>query len=217
MSHYAAFVITSETAGLSGGQPTPEQLRRAAAQAEAAIMKLLAETPEDSSAYPESIAVGCRQYRFIQGNLRTNSEHFGVNAPVNLDDSTFEIWSQRHGPKAPADQAPDKVISISWNCTEKLVKLALESHQRPRPLYPQLLITPDGQLQHQLEYPDLDVFDDPAPGGAASKYLAGDPANAWHRAKQPIHDLEQAYFRIRYLQTLSKHPERIVLEFDWNL
>ena len=220
MSHQTAFIITSVTTPFPA-EPDHELVRLAVEEAgvtavNAAIDALTSET--DNSAAPETLAVGCRQHRFIQGNILTNSETF-VDTPLGLrPEQTFEIWGQNRGQKASAEDAPNSVLQSCWNHADRLIELAIRHHQSGRPIYPELLITPDGRVQHQLTHPDMDVFDDPSPGGTIALFMPDqDPAMAWHRAKAPLRDLEQAQFRIDYLRTLAAHMGHIVIEFDWNL
>ena len=198
----------AEDVGHAGAEPDHELVRLAAE--EAGITAVIAA--------PETLAVGCRQHRFIQGNILTNSETF-VDTPQRLrPEQTFEIWGENSGRKANAEDAPNSVLQSCWNHAARLIELAIRHHQSGRPIYPELLITPDGRVQHQLTYQDTDVFDDPSPGGTASLFMPDqDPVMAWHRAKQPLRDLEQAQFRIDYLRTLAAHMGHIVIEFDWNL
>lgn len=132
--------------------------------------------------------------------------------------TTFQLWSDRHGTSADASEAQQQILDRCWNTSSKLVTLALESNPKRRRIYPALLLMPGESLPlHHLRYQDNDVFGDPAPGQTASQYLEGDPVMAWHRAKAPLHEMAEAIFRIDYLKALHCHPNRLVVELDWNM
>ena len=219
MSHHTAFVITNEV--LQGRRvPSDTELRRAAAEAqESATNMAQALGPEDNGQpYPETLAIGGNTYRFIQGNEDTNLDTFAGMPRDQWPRTTHEFWSQRSGTCAQAHEAPAEILGWSWNSSDLLITLALESNPRRRRIYPSLLLVPDRDLPlHCLSYHDEDVFGDPAPGGSAALYLEGDPVMAWHRAKSPLQELAEANFRVEYLRTLHRHPNRLVMELDWNL
>ena len=155
---------------------------------------------------PETLAVGCRQYQFIQGNHAAGPE------------LTSEIWNQKSGQKANAVDAASEVLDNCWNLTNQLIRLALKNNYAETPTYPQLLITPEGVVMHQLKQHDHDVFGDLTPGGMVARFRGSEsPAVAWEMAKRPLEELEQAKFRIQYLNALAAYPDHAVVEFDWNL
>ena len=217
MSHQSAFIITSITTPFPA-EPSHHQLKSAAAEAGQAAMNAATSMDQQSSndPNPETIAIGSNQYRFIQGNLMTNSETFADTPAGPHPQQTFEIWSEARGQMANPRDTPQEILEGCWNHADNLVKIAIESHLKPRPLYPKILITPNGTVLHQLKYHDQDVFDDPSPGGTANLFVPGDPIMAWHRSKAPLQDLEQAKFRIEYLRTLAAYPNHIVVALDWN-
>ncbi len=220
MSHQTAFIITSVTTDFPNETPTTDQLRHAAREAGRIAVTAASQMDQQSGEdpAPESLAVGSRQHQFIQGNRKTNRETFG-NIPTSWwPELTFEIWGENNGQKADAADAPEDVISNAWNHADALIALALKSKWAQNPTYPEILITPDATVSHQLKYHDEDVFHDPSPGGTVALFLPDqDPALSWHMAKRPLAELEQANFRINYLRTLAAYPGHIVVEFDWNL
>ena len=77
MSHQTAFIITSLTTPFPA-QPTDQQLQQAAQEAgnlAVAAANAMDHRSGDNPA-PETLAIGCSQYRFIQGNLDTNHDTF---------------------------------------------------------------------------------------------------------------------------------------------
>ena len=122
----------AEDVGHAGAEPDHELVRLAAE--EAGVTAVIAA--------PETLAVGCRQHRFIQGNILTNSETF-VDTPQGLwPEQTFGIWGENSGRKANAEDAPNSVLQSCWNHADRLIELAIRHHQSGRPIYPELLITP---------------------------------------------------------------------------
>ncbi len=216
MLHQTTYIITAETTPFPA-QPSQHQLDLAAAQARQIALQVVANMPDDHPAYPETLSLGGRSYRFIQGNLNTNHEVFAGKPPAHWPQMSIQFWSQNIG-AAKTEPVPDEVLHNCWNHTDSLITLALEHHDthRLRP-YPQMIITPADDCQHHMGYPDTDVFDDPAPGGTVALYLKGDPATSHHRAIQALRDIDAAFFRRDYLQTLASFPGHIVMEMDWNL
>ena len=220
MPHHSAFIITSLSVA-HDRVPSDTELRRAAEEVQKMATALIEcyDPASSNDPRPESLAIGCQQYRFIQGNGDTNHNTF-AGKPIHLwPDTTFEFWSDRQGTFAHAADAPQQILDWSWNTTGRLVTLALESsvQTRLRP-YPSLVIAPDDTPPlHHLRYHDCDIFGDDTPGLAASNYVTGDPVIAWHRAKSPIQELAEATFRVDYLQLLHRLPDLLVMELDWNL
>ena len=171
----------------------------------------------DTDHRPETLAVGGNQYRYIQGQDQVNREAFLGLDYKNWPVTTHQFWSDAGGLTGTIKDAPYEVLKNSWNTTSDLIALALRSHHRQRPIYPSLLMEPDGILTHQFTEWSEDVFGDEAPGGTASRYIEGDPVIAWHMATAPLRDIAQAEFRAQYLRTLVRYPKKLVVEFDWNL
>ena len=208
MSHYSAFVITTFT--------DPKQLRQAAAEAaqkaEAIAVHMM--YLGDDAPGAESLAIAGNQFRFIQGETRTNGEIFPSHELGQ--DRTYEYWSQASGHKLSPDLVPDEILQNAWNTTDELVTLGLKTITGNRPIFPGVLIEPDGTISEHLAFPDADVFGDTAPGGVAAKFLL-EPSQAWFAAQQPLRDIGKAQFRADYLRKLADWPGHIVIELDWNL
>ena len=216
MAHYTAFIITSEITPYPS-QPSQEQLHKAAREATNIVLAAIQNMDEQSGTYPETLSIGCRSYRFIQGNLDTNNFTFANTPHDRWPQLSMQFWSQNKG--ANLDRTiPDIVLENCWSRPENLITLALDHHNHhPIQPYPQMLIEPDGTYHHHLGFPDTDVFDDPSPGGTVSLYLKGDPASAWYKAMQPLRDIAKARFRHDYLRALAGYMGNIVIELDWNL
>ena len=219
MPHHPAFVITSIPLARNR-VPSDTELREAAAQAQQMATALAQAMPDDDSdsPRPESLAIGCNTYRFVQGNEDSNYDTFAGMPRDQWPNTTFEFWSDRSGTMANAADASADILGWSWNSTSKLVTLGLESNPRRRQIYPSLLLSPEEpQLLHHLCYQDYDVFGDDQPHCAAQNYIEGDPVLSWHRAKSPLEELAKAAFRVDYLKALHRQPDRLVMELDWNL
>lgn len=208
MSHYSAFVITTFT--------DPKQLRQAAAEAarQAEHIAFHMMHMGDDAPGPESLAIAGNQFRFIQGETRTNGEIFHRH---ELGETrTYEYWSQAAGQRLSPDLVPDDILQNAWNTTDELVTLGLRTITGNRPIFPSVLIEPDGTVSEHLMFPDADVFGDTKPGGVAAKFLP-EPGQAWFSAQQPLREIAKAQFRADYLRKLTDWPGHIVIELDWNI
>ena len=221
MPHMTAFIITSVIRAHAATGPTLHELRRAATQAANASVHAAQRMRDNvnDEPRPETLALGTSQHRFIKGNHDTNSVTFRHLNRADWPQMTHQYWSDRGGQTSDAGHdSPQHIIDDSWNTGRDLVALAIRSKYRERPIYPNLLIRPDGTVRHELTYHDQDVFGQICPESTAHHYLTGtEPVHAWQMAKWPLEALEEAKFRIDYLRTLTDHPDNIVFEVDWNL
>ena len=228
--HQTAFIITSVKLDSPDAQPTDAQLHQAARQAITIARK--AQTDPEGTDY-ESFALGSRQFRFIQGEHRTNSEQFN-HLTGNWPNMSHEVMSQIREPDlsdAGIAAIPMVVLHNSWNTARRLVSLALENpgtkahcHHDRVVIYPQILLDPYGIVGNCITLPDENVFGetnaDLINGNAvkATVYTANrDPGYAYFLAQRPMRNLEQAMFECDYIRHLTKFDEHIVLEADWNM
>ena len=228
--HKTAFIITDVRLASGHSQPTPSQLRKAAGQAINVSWKTQGKCDDTDF---ETFSIGNRQYRFIQGNFRTNSEQFHHQDPREWPQMSHHIMSEGQPPELD-DQAlnaiPLEILQNSWNTTHNLVTLALQntaargaSHPTRGLIYPDLLLNTDRILDHCVGYPNLDVFGKPPSSEGpnadfAEKYLPAEQRpHAFHLACEPIHRLEKARFQAEYLRYLMRYNYHIVLEADWNM
>ena len=229
--HTTAFIITSVRLGDRDADPTDEQLRQAAR--EAIVTAKQAQTSPDGTDY-ESFSLGCRQFRFIQGEHRTNSQLFAP-APTNQwPETTHQVMSQIHEPDLSdegIDAIPMDVLRNSWNTAHRLVGLALENSgaRREHPdqrtiIYPQILLSPDGIVGQCITFPGENVFgetDQDLVNRRAVKAMdytnAREPGGAYFLAQYPLRRLAQAQFECDYIRAMAEYDDHIVLEADWNM
>ena len=221
MPHMTAFIITSVIPAEPRAGPSSQELQKAANEA-ATISAQAAQRMRDDvndEPRPETLALGTWQHRFIKGNHEPNSVTFRHLKMADWSDMTHQFWSDRNGQTSePGNDSPQHIINDSWNTGGELIALALRSKYQDRPIYPSLLIQPDGTVLHELTHHDQDVFGQICTESTAHHYLTGtEPVQAWHMAKWPLEALEEARFRIDYLRALTGHPDNIVFEVDWNL
>ena len=228
MAHYPLFVITTVPWTPASESPGQQKSAREAAQEAWGVLFQHISAPENREArcQPRTLSMGGEQYRYIRGQPPLEGTPSGT-APAGggrggWPQTRHHLWSARTNLKGDAAQAPDDVLTDSWNTTHHLVRLALQSHHTPQPVYPALLMEPDGTLIHQFQSGQEDVFGDEQPGddrrgGTASLYVQDHPEMAWHMAHAPLRSIAQAQFRARYLQTMDRHPRRIVVGFDWEM
>lgn len=160
--------------------------------------------------------MGTYQFRFIRGQTRTNREFFGDTPPREWPEMEFQVYSEARGQIADAGDTPEDILRNCWNTAGRLVTLALATQNEERPLFPSVLITPEGKARHELQYPTRDVLGFDAPGGASRFITDTDPATAHHLAKLPLIKVYQAQFRTDYLRTIARYPDHIVIELDCN-
>ena len=215
MTHYAAYVITGQLKP-ADRQPDNDQLRAAVLEAQKIAEKAIS-ARRDEQANPESLGLGTTQYRMIQGNLLTNYNTFAPMPQDQWPQCSEDFWSEAKGRTKNAAKAPEHIIDSSWNTGGALITMALEYHNMERQPYPQVLITPEGEVTHHVSWPDADVFGDRDPGGTAAKFSSENAAQAWHAAAEPLRDLAKASFRVDYLRTLAGYTENIIVALDWNV
>lgn len=228
--HKTAFIITDVRLGSNSDQPTESQLRKAAGHA--ILTSWQAQTDPAGTDF-ESFALGNRQYRFIQGEFRTNSEQFRPLPTKSWPEMSYHIMSEGKEPDL-SDEAlqaiPLDILENSWNTAHNLVSLGLENppahgtgHPNAGLIYPDLLLNSSGILAHCVGYQDRDTFGkkekDPREGqNCAEKYLPTKSSQmAFYLACEPIRRLEKAQFQVGYLRHLIQYDNHIVLEADWNM
>lgn len=226
-----AFIITDVRLPERNAEPTDAQLRKAASQAIIAARK--AQGSPDSTGY-ESFAIGSRQFRFIQGEFRTNLEQFGHLPEQDWPETCYSVMSQISEPDLTEDGLngiPSAILRNSWNSARNLVALGLENraawgtgHPNRGLIYPDILLNTDGIIAHCLGWPDENVFGesdrqmDCGQAHRAKTYLPMDNiVQAHHVAKEPLRRLAKVQFQIEYLRTMSRYDTHIVLEADWNM
>ena len=219
MAHYTAFVI-SNVQLLPEQTPSIQQLREAARHVgDAAIVAPL---------YKESLSVGGHSYRFIQGEYSNNKEMFGYLPYQEWPEMDHCFYSDRSGRVANAEDAPPEILQNSWNVTDTLVKTAVESCMRQtfnnphRSVFPRVIVTPEGSVCHDTDFPDRDVFGEFAEIWApeqpvAKRYFPHQDAYSAHfTATYPLMRLATAKFQVDYIRTLAKYPRHLVIQMDWN-
>lgn len=223
MAHYPLFVITTMHWAPACESPGEQQAAREAAQEAWNVLFQYISVPENREArcQPRTLSLGGEHYRYIHGQPPLQEVPSGAAPPAGWPQTRHHLWSARTNLKGDVTQASDDVLNDSWNATHYLVTLALQSHHTPHPVYPALLMEPDGTLTHQFLDGQEDVFGDEHPGDhsgrAASLYIEDHPEMAWHMAQAPLRSIAQAQFRARYIRTMNRHPEMIVVGFDWEM
>ena len=213
LSHHNAFVITTCT---PASDPTPELLQSASREARnTALEAALRLSSLNDEPAPVSLALGSHRYRFIQGNLEPNYDVFAGIPPARWPQTSHEFWTAEAGLSEPNCDIPCSLLNDSWAITGAIITLTLDYHDHRGNPYPNLLLTPDGSLTHELTPPRLDVFGRPQPGPEAAPTPANDPQAAWLRATMPLRSAQRANFRIRYLQLLAQYPGHLTFQFDW--
>lgn len=210
MRRYPAFVITPFT---TPDGACPPGLDQAAAWARDTAIDAALRLPGWPA--PQSLALGCARYRFIQGCLEENHEIFAGLPPENWPQLTHTFWSATDGNSPHAEAVPADVLECAWSSAQALVAFALDNHHsRPAP-YPSLMITPDGALRHELAHPQCDVFGNPQPRQDAPHSQRNGHLAQWMQATQPLRSLERVLFRIDYLKALRSHSNHLVLALEW--
>ena len=225
MPHFTAFAVTAAVCR-PGDTPSLETLNGAACEAAQTAMKMA------QRLCVETISLGSRRYRRIQGECRTNSEIFGDHLAVfgesngSLDPMDFDVYADNGFRRDPAG-VPEYILRNNWNTTEELVRLALHN-TTSRSIHNGTEIFPDVFMDHRetlldsTGFPDEDVFGDaltsPQDGPiTVSRYLPDqDRAMAHHRAMAPLRKIARAQFEADYIRALARHPGHIVVQLDWN-
>ena len=225
MPHFTAFAVTTAVCG-PGETPGLETLKSAACEAAETAMKMA------KRLNVETISLGSRRYRLIQGECRTNSEMFGGQLAVlgtfngSLDPMDFEVYADNGFRKDPAG-VPEGILRNNWNTTEELVRLALHnttsrSTQNRREIFPDVFMDHRGTLLDSTGFPDEDVFGDTLTRDqdgpiTVSRYLPDqDRAMAHHMAMAPLRKIARAQFEADYIRALASDPGRLVIQLDWN-
>lgn len=225
--HTTAFIVTDHTLPEDTEEPSEDLLYQAAHQA--AQYAHYGNSHAGQIEY-ETLSMGSRQYRFIQGEFRTNLEQFGTRQNGNWPVFSIQVMSQnRPDPPTPEGlrEIPLEILRSCWNTCDNLAALALSNpraHGLSREdlglIYPQILIGMQGVLGHCLDDPDLDVFDQAPRVGYtdAQRLLPNEsPSSAHHLACEPLRRLYRADFQVKYLKHLRWRGRQIVIEADWNL
>ena len=208
MPHHTAFVITSVTPDPQVTQPDRETLIQAAQEA--------ADITQRSAMGLESSAIGSNRFRFIQGQTALNF-HLSRGEPgYNLPPMTT----------SPEEPNP-KTLANNWNTTNNLIALALNNPEDDLTGQPGTRVIPD--ILASFDDPDLlngaaltrfDVFGDPvfddSPSVAAQFLPECEPGYAKYLASVPVAELEWANHTIRYIRTLYRLPDHLVIQMDWN-
>ena len=225
--HQTAFIITDVKLPTSRHKPSESQLRKAAGHAILAAWKAQ-QDPEGTDF--ESFSLGSRQYHFIQGQFRANSDQFGTLPHHRWPQMSHHVMSGGREPDL-SDEAieaiPLFVLRNIWNTGKNLIELGLENEAARgtgRPdrglIYPDLLLNSNGILAHCVGVPDQDVFGNTPrrEGNIAEKYVAPESRDmAFQLACEPIRRLERAQFQADYLRHLVRYEKHVVLEADWDM
>lgn len=220
MADHNLFVITPLPNPVQRANGIQDHSVLAAALQEATDLAVTAArrmTPDTLAPVPTELHLGARTNRFIQGNLDSPSETYAGVPKEDRPPASALIWRAESG-LAPQN-LPANLLLDSWSRADILARMALHPDYRPTLLQPRLqpdmLITPDGRLRHQLGPIDHDVFEDQTPGLVAAALLGGPPDQAFDHAKAPLRELENALFRIDYLRSLAQNPQNLVISMLW--